>query len=74
MNKVLTYDYANIIRACHSEQKDNQVKEDVIKEHIGLMDVNGRKFYKLEDSETGALLGYEIFDSNHNSVKKFDRK
>lgn len=74
MNKILTYDYERTIRACYAEETDNVEKERQVQQSIALMQGNGMKFYKYEDSETGKLLGYGIFDSNSNSLKRFNRK
>lgn len=73
MNKILTYDYERTIRACYAEEKNESVKEAEIEQAISLMKQDGMKFYKYEDEVTGALLGYGIFDSNKNSLKKFNR-
>lgn len=74
MNKVLTYDHERIIRANFAEEKDPVKKEQFINESISLMTDGTNKFYKYEDSENGALLGFEIFNKEKNSIKKFLRK
>ena len=73
MIKIKTYDHERVIRACLAELKDNENKEIIINEAIALMQPEGRLFYKLEDSDTGKLLGYTIEDSNRNSIKQFMR-
>jgi len=73
MNKILTYDYKKTIRACYAEETDNAKKETYIQEAVVLMQGEGMKFYKYEDTTTGKLIGYGIFDSNANSLKRFNR-
>lgn len=73
-NKIKTYDHERIIRSCFAEITNLAQKESMVAEAVALMSVEGRSFYKIEDSETGAMLGYEIEDSNRNSVKSFRRK
>lgn len=74
MNKILTYDFERTIRACFAEEKDAAVKETLVNESISLMTSGENKFYKYEDTTTGTLLGFEIFNQEKNSVKKFLRK
>lgn len=73
MNKILTYDHERVIRACYAEEKDSVKKESEINQALDFMKRDGVKFYKYEDSETGALTGYGIFDVQKNSLKKFNR-
>lgn len=73
-NKTKTGEHTRIIRACFDGVKDNDEKEVLIAEAVALMEVEGRLFFKIEDTETGAMLGYEIEDSRNNSIKSFRRK
>jgi len=73
-NRIISYEHERIIRACYAEEKVNATKEKEISTSLALLQGPSTKLWKLEDSITGALIGYEIQDVNKNSIKRFIRE